>query len=230
MFCCTPIGISRISCTIKIDTQGCGAGLADTKLSLLMASYYLHLHSSGWLSMSRFTHIYNNNTFLLLSTRLGIQETIYHLSHYMLPFIQPKINELFILSWVAIKMGIGGGREGEGPTTTCTVLLNMEQGWGTYTCMLYTAMINITKKRYTFWCSACYHGEWKCNTKPNCRETFPACTTFKDTNGQMTSSCPRGEWCKVQIPGIPSEGIPDVAVCVSNTPPSKFFFLCAFKL
>ena len=45
-------------------------------------------------------------------------------------------------------MGIGGGREGEGPTTTCTVLLNMEQGWGTYTCMLYTAMISITKKRY----------------------------------------------------------------------------------
>ena len=37
-------------------------------------------------------------------------------------------------------------KERNGPTTTRTVLLNMERGWGTY--MLYTTMINIAKKRY----------------------------------------------------------------------------------
>ena len=30
----------------------------------------------------------------------------------------------------------------------------------------------------------------------------------------LQSDCPRGFWCKVQIPGIPEANIPDVAVCI----------------
>lgn len=36
-----------------------------------------------------------------------------------------------------------------------------------------------------------------------------------DSFGRSTrSDCPKGFWCKVQIPGIPEAGIPEVAVCV----------------
>lgn len=68
--------------------------------------------------------------------------------------------------------------------------------------------------------SNCFHGEWKCRRTRQCEQQKPqSCTVAEDSLGRsVQSSCPRGFYCKVQIPGIPDAGIPEVAVCVPGKP------------
>ncbi|XP_048588426.1 uncharacterized protein LOC5502690 isoform X2 [Nematostella vectensis] len=60
----------------------------------------------------------------------------------------------------------------------------------------------------------CHHGEWRCRTKMHCRDQLRTCSIFQSSAGEESSTCPPGYWCKVQIPGIPDQGIPEVGVCV----------------
>ncbi|XP_078379710.1 cysteine-rich motor neuron 1 protein-like isoform X2 [Oculina patagonica] len=66
----------------------------------------------------------------------------------------------------------------------------------------------------------CFHGEWKCRTTDQCEPSKSrSCTVAVDTLGRtLQSDCPKGFWCKVQIPGIPEAGIPEVAVCTPGHP------------
>ena len=69
--------------------------------------------------------------------------------------------------------------------------------------------------------SNCVHGEWKCRKATQCEQKPQSCTIAADSLGRrIQSDCPRGFWCKVQIPGIPDAGIPEVAVCVPGKPTS----------
>lgn len=57
----------------------------------------------------------------------------------------------------------------------------------------------------------------------NVQKSPKPCTVSKDILGRRVndqSDCPRGFWCKVQFPGIPDAGIPDLAVCVKGKPPA----------
>ncbi|KAK3733930.1 hypothetical protein QZH41_009597 [Actinostola sp. cb2023] len=73
-----------------------------------------------------------------------------------------------------------------------------------------------SRHRLTLW-SVCHHGDWVCKTKKHCQDTLDFCTVFNDpSTGLVTSTCPEGFWCKVQIPSIPEQNIPGVGKCVSK--------------
>lgn len=66
----------------------------------------------------------------------------------------------------------------------------------------------------------CFHGEWRCRRTSQCGPQKPrSCTVALNSLGRnVQSDCPKGYWCKVQIPGIPEAGIPEVAMCVPGQP------------
>ncbi|XP_020611103.1 papilin-like isoform X3 [Orbicella faveolata] len=66
----------------------------------------------------------------------------------------------------------------------------------------------------------CFHGEWKCRTTAPCQQPKSrSCSVAVDSLGRtLQSDCPKGYWCKVQIPGIPEANIPEVAVCTPEHP------------
>ena len=68
--------------------------------------------------------------------------------------------------------------------------------------------------------SNCFHGEWRCRRTSQCGPQKPrSCTVTLNSLGRnVQSDCPKGYWCKVQIPGIPEAGIPEVAMCVPGQP------------
>lgn len=70
--------------------------------------------------------------------------------------------------------------------------------------------------------STCFHGEWKCRTTAPCQQPKSrSCSVAVDSLGRtLQSDCPKGYWCKVQIPGIPEANIPEVAVCTPEHPTS----------
>ena len=81
--------------------------------------------------------------------------------------------------------------------------------------------------------SNCVHGEWKCRKATQCELQEPqSCTIAADSLGRsVQSDCPRGFWCKVQIPGIPDAGIPEVAVCVPGKQTGMLIvLLCLHKV
>ena len=78
--------------------------------------------------------------------------------------------------------------------------------------------------------SNCFHGEWKCRRASQCEQQKPqSCSVAVDSLGRsVQADCPKGFWCKVQIPGIPDAGIPAVAVCIPGEPTGMFVtFFCA---
>lgn len=66
----------------------------------------------------------------------------------------------------------------------------------------------------------CFHGEWRCRRTSQCGpQKSRSCTVTLNSLGRnVQSDCPKGYWCKVQIPGIPEAGIPEVAMCVPGLP------------
>lgn len=88
-----------------------------------------------------------------------------------------------------------------------------------YTCILVLGW----KKKYKFktkfslLCdSTCSHGEWKCHYSTQCQKQKSRSCQIAVLGKKSQSDCPRGFFCKVQIPGIPEANIPDVAVCVPD--------------
>lgn len=79
--------------------------------------------------------------------------------------------------------------------------------------------------------SSCFHGEWKCRTTAPCQQPKSrSCSVAVDSLGRtLQSDCPKGYWCKVQIPGIPEANIPEVAVCTSEHPTSMLTKLLNYK-
>ncbi|CAH3147100.1 unnamed protein product [Pocillopora meandrina] len=62
----------------------------------------------------------------------------------------------------------------------------------------------------------CSHGEWKCHYSTQCQKQKSRSCQIAVLGKKSQSDCPRGFFCKVQIPGIPEANIPDVAVCVPD--------------
>lgn len=71
--------------------------------------------------------------------------------------------------------------------------------------------------------SVCRHGDWICSAKKPCKESLEFCTVFDDpSSGKLSSTCPAGFMCKVQIPSIPEQNIPGVGKCVPSNLTGKY--------